>query len=50
MSINLSDYINKKKVTEHALKKKLEEINKALRNDSRKIEVDKTANAKIKTA
>lgn len=50
MSINLVDYIDKKKVTEHELKKKLEDINKALRNDTRKIEVDKTQNAKIKTA
>lgn len=50
MTINLSQIMDKKKVTEHDLKKKLEKINKDLRDDTRKIEVDKTQNAKIKTA
>lgn len=50
MTINLSQIMDKKKVIEHDLKKKLEKINKDLRDDTRKIEVDKTQNAKIKTA
>lgn len=46
--VNLSEVITKTKVTNHALKTKLEAINKALRNDSRKIEVDSTKNEKLK--
>lgn len=48
--VNLEDVMNPKDKKENPLKTRLEEINKALRNDSRKIEVDKTQNAKIKTA
>lgn len=50
MSINLLDYIDKKKVTQHALKTTLEGINSALWHTDRKIEVDKAQNAKVKTA
>lgn len=48
-SINLSEVITKQKITEHPLYKKLDDINKALRNDSRKEEIDVTQNNFFKT-
>lgn len=47
--VNLKDVITPKEKKQNNLKTRLEAINTALRNDSRKIEVDKTQNAIIKT-
>lgn len=48
--VNLKKIINPEDKKENKLKKRLEDMNKALRNDTRKIEVDKTQNDIIKTA
>lgn len=48
--VNLKKIINPEDKKENKLKKRLEDMNKALRNDTRKIEIDKTQNDIIKTA
>lgn len=47
--VNYEDVVNPPDKKENTLKKRLEDMNKALRADARKIEVDVEKNAKIKT-
>lgn len=48
--VNLKKIITPEDKKENKLKKRLEDMNKALRDNNRKVEVDKTQNDIIKTA